>query len=292
MMTVAEAVRRFEGALGELGYSGATQAVYRAAARDFEGWLGSGAAEPVTAVRRADIERYQAHLATTGLSRSTQAIRVRAVKRLFEWCEARGMVFEAPTRGIVETPAETRARPQAASDEELARLLGALDASTAPGIRNRAIVHVLAETGVRRGELTALRLEDLSIDEGLLRVRGSSPRVVAMGPEARHWLERYLREARPALAARGRPTRALFLGTRNGIRLEPAGLTQMLREASQRAGLETTIRCQMLRNHFAARKLAAGTSLRALGTLLGHRDRWVTGATYGRGLAGRDEVPR
>ncbi|MBK7973187.1 MAG: phage integrase N-terminal SAM-like domain-containing protein [Deltaproteobacteria bacterium] len=108
-MTLDEAYARFRDALTTRNYTATTRDHYRRDIGWFLDWLGAGAGlREVTTVTRAEIERYQAHLADRArpqpLALQTQASRIRAVKRWFEWLVERGFLFESPTRGIVETP--------------------------------------------------------------------------------------------------------------------------------------------------------------------------------------------
>ena len=107
--------------------------------------------------------------------------------------------------------------PQTVSESQVESLLAAPDASNALGLRDRAMFELLYATGLRVSELVGLKLGELSLSEGLVRVvgKGSKERIVPLGEEARAWIERYLKRARPELLA-GRVSDAVFVTQRSG----------------------------------------------------------------------------
>ncbi|KNC28261.1 hypothetical protein FF38_03893 [Lucilia cuprina] len=91
------------------------------------------------------------------------------------------------------------------SDSETEQVMSAIDCEQPLGLRNRAILETFWSSGIRRKELSLLRLEDVDLSRGALRVhqgKGGKDRVVPLGERAVSWIQRYLKEVRPTLAAR------------------------------------------------------------------------------------------
>ena len=284
-MTLDEAYLRFQDALHARNYAPSTRSNYRHGVEGFLAWLGEGAGtRPVTSVTRGTIEGYQAHLAERGLAKATQAVRVRALKRWFEWLVDRGFLFESPTRGIVETPRGMRQLPAVLTEGEIERMLSTPNTATKDGLRDRAILELLYATGIRRGELVALDLGDLDLDRGLCHVRsgkGRKGRVVPFGASAKRWLRLYLREARPRYEKKPSRVRAVFLG-RFGDRLAGPRVHQIVRRVAEEAGVTRKADVHAFRHAFATHLVRAGADIVTVQRLLGHSSPGVTSQVYTR----------
>ncbi|MFZ8844090.1 tyrosine-type recombinase/integrase, partial [Thermoflexus sp.] len=158
---------------------------------------------------------------------------------------------------------QARAAPKALSEAELRRLLR--EARRSPNPLHRAVILLLAHTGLRASELCALRLSDVTLSErkGKIVVRGKGEKVreVPLNAEAREALREWL-AARPSV-----PEDALFIGRRGP--LTPSGVWRIVREYARRAGVEA--HPHVLRHTFATRLLReAGADLVAVAEILGH----------------------
>jgi integrase/recombinase XerD len=143
--------------------------------------------------------------------------------------------------------------------------------ATAEGLRDRAMLELMYGAGLRVSELVGLETVQLNLRQGALRVRGKGDkeRLVPLGEEARHWLERYLGEARPALAG-ARPGPELFVG-RRGAALSRQRFWRIVKQLAVRAGIDADrVTPHGLRHSFATHLLNHGADLRALQLLLGH----------------------
>jgi integrase/recombinase XerD len=138
------------------------------------------------------------------------------------------------------------------------------------GIRNRALYELIYSAGLRISEAVRLNTEDLFLSENMARVtgKGNKERLVVFGPDALHWLKRYLKEARPELQGIGK-TKALFLG-RSGKRLSRKGIWKNYKPIAVKAGLSTKL--HTMRHTFATELLAGGADLRSVQELLGHAE--------------------
>jgi len=155
-------------------------------------------------------------------------------------------------------PRRPRRLPDAPTSAEIEALLAALEGDGPLALRNRALVELVYSAGLRSAEAVGLDLGDVDFEQELVHVRhgkGGKDRVIPLGEEAQHWLARYLRDARPELAAGAND--ALFLSAR-GRRLDTSTLRRV------------TPHPHRLRHAFATHLLEGGADLRTIQELLGH----------------------
>ena len=138
-------------------------------------------------------------------------------------------------------------------------------------LRDRALFEVLYGVGARISEAVGLDVDDLDTDQGSVRLfgKGNKERRVPVGSYAREATAAYLVRGRPALAARGRGTPALFLNQR-GARLSRQSAWAALQAAADRAGLTGHLSPHTLRHSFATHLLDGGADVRVVQELLGH----------------------
>jgi site-specific recombinase XerD len=155
-------------------------------------------------------------------------------------------------------PRRARRLPDAPAAAEVERTLEALEGDGPVALRNRALVELVYSAGLRSAEAVGLDLGDVDFEQELVHVRqakGGKERVVPLGEEAALWLARYLRDARPVLAAGAND--ALFLSAR-GRRLDTSTLRRVVPHPHR------------LRHAFATHLLDGGADLRTIQELLGH----------------------
>jgi integrase/recombinase XerD len=152
------------------------------------------------------------------------------------------------------------------------QLLAAPQVESALGLRDKAMLETLYASGLRVSELVTLKLAQVSLDMGVVRVvgKGSKERLVPLGEEAIRWIQRYLREARPELLAR-RASDDLFV-TARGAAMTRQMFWHLLRRYALRGGLQKAISPHTLRHAFATHLLNHGADLRVVQLLLGHSD--------------------
>ncbi len=179
---------------------------------------------------------------------------------------------EDPTRA--RTRAEkTAALPKLLSEAQVEALLAAPDVESTLGLRDRAMIETLYATGLRVSELVGLKIAQVSLDSGVVRVigKGSKERLVPLGDEAVAWLQRYHKAARPALAAAGRSDH-LFLTARRTPMTRQAFWALIKRYAVKAAIPAAALSPHVLRHAFATHLLNHGADLRVVQLLLGHAD--------------------
>jgi site-specific recombinase XerD len=241
--------------LASPGLSAATRRGYAADLRDFARWYGDGELEAVDVRVLADYTADLGRARPGGkLAPATIARRLSAVRGLLRFSLGPGSVPDVPL-----APRRAGRLPDTPKPAEVEALLAA--ALTGPGplpLRNRALLELVYSAGLRSSEAVGLDLGDVDFEQERVLVRrgkGAKDRVVPLGEEAAHWVARYLREARPALA-RGAAD-ALFLSSR-GRRLDTSTLRRLLPHPHR------------LRHAFATHLLDGGADLRAIQELLGH----------------------
>jgi integrase/recombinase XerD len=231
----------------------------------------AGAARPVEALGRVDLERFVRDTMTSGLSPTSTARLVAATRGLYRFFRLTGRVAQNPAEEV-RAPRVLAALPRFLSIEDVDVLVAAPDVSTPKGLRDRALIEVLYATGLRVSELVGLRLPDVRVDHGYVQClgKGHKQRVVPLGDEAASWVRRYLADARPGIIRR-RDVPWLFVNMRGG-RLSRLGFWKILKAYGRRAGLGPHLSPHVLRHSFATHLLERGADLRAIQAMLGHAD--------------------
>ncbi|MFC0531940.1 tyrosine-type recombinase/integrase [Phytohabitans kaempferiae] len=256
-----------------------TRAAYR---RDIAGWLAWCAGRDLDPLGASflDVNAYGRELEATVEPRSgrplTPATVARKLSALSSWYD-----FLTKLRAVDANPVAGADRPKVARDhsstvgltpEEVDALLAAADAETGPhAARNRAAVALLADLGLRVGELVSLNLDDIGYERGHRSVRfvgkGGRPRRRALTPGTSAALDAYL-EIRP-----GPPEGAVFL-TASGARLDRHAVFRLVRRLARRAGIPAWAKLSphSLRHAFATTARAEGVPLEDVQDAMGHAD--------------------
>ena len=216
-----------------------------------------------------DISFYVGELARTGLSRASQRRNLAAIRSFYAYGIAEEWTKLNPAKSVV-LPRLLRRLPRVLSVPDVERLLGLPDVTDRYGLRDRAILEILYSAGLRASECVELRLRDLSMAQGFVRVlgKGGKTRIVPFGSHAKEWISSYLSESRAKLLGR-RASDWLFLA-RGGRRLSRVTLWHIVKSYSTRAGLGKKVSTHTLRHSFATHLLEGGADLRVVQELLGH----------------------
>jgi len=261
-------VDRFIDALWlEDGLAANSLAAYRRDLRQLSAQLGG---RDLLEAGEADLQGYFA--STFAESRaSTANRRLATLRRFYRWALREGMIDGDPTLRLVGAKAPPRF-PKSLTEEQVEALLTAPDAGSDLGLRDRAMLELLYATGLRVTELVGMKLVEVSLGDGLVRVtgKGQKERVVPVGEEARLWLERYIGHARPALL-KGGSADALFV-TRQGRSMTRQMFWKLVRRYALLADIRAPLSPHGLRHAFATHLLNHGADLRVVQMLLGHAD--------------------
>lgn len=259
----------------ETGSARATQSAYRSDLALAARWLAAQGRAGLAAASRADLFAVLAMRSAAGYSARSTARLMAALRAFFADALRHQRVVADPT-ALLERPALPRSLPKALAESQIDALLNAPDLGTPTGLAERTMLELLYATGLRVSELVALPTLAVNLRQGVLRVRGKGgkERLVPIGAEAQHWLERYLAEARPVLARasgerRANPT-ALFLGP-DGEPPTRQWFWARLKSLAGAAGIDPTkVTPHGLRHSFATHLLNHGADLRVVQMLLGH----------------------
>ncbi len=220
---------------------------------------------------RADIPRYLLALREAGLAPRSVARHLSAIRQFHRFLVRQGRAKADPTAHL-DAPRPWQRLPGVLSSDEVERLLAARETSTPQGKRNRAMLELMYASGLRVSELIGLRLGDVDLGLGVVRVvgKGDKERLVPLGDAAAECLRAYLKDGRPRLEKR-RASDFLFVG-RHGRGLTRQMFWQFIKRAAVAAGITRPVTPHTLRHSFATHLLERGADLRSVQLMLGHAD--------------------
>ncbi len=264
-------VDRFLDALWlEDGLARNSLAAYRRDLALFAQWLAREHGRALAQAGAVDLQAYM--LARHADSKATSANRRLAVfRRFWRWALRERVAAEDPTLRL--RPARQAMRvPRTLTEAQVDALLAAPAVDAALGVRDRAMLELMYASGLRVSELVGLKLVELSLADGVVRVfgKGSKERLVPFGEEARRWLESWLAAARGELLG-GRRSDALFVTVRAAAMTRQM-FWNLVKRYALLAGIHAPISPHTLRHAFATHLLNHGADLRAVQLLLGHAD--------------------
>jgi len=234
-------------------------------------WLGHAHARELVRATEADLLGYIT--ARHDGSKATSANRRLAVfRRFYRWGLRERLVESDPTLKL--RPARPPLRvPKSITEAQVDALLAAPNLDTPLGARDRAMLELMYASGLRVSELVTLKLVELSLPDGVVRVmgKGAKERLVPFGDEARRWLEAWLATSRPGLLD-GRRSDALFVTQRDAAAMSRQMFWNLVKKYALAAGIRNPISPHTLRHAFATHLLNHGADLRAVQLLLGHAD--------------------
>ena len=253
-----------------------TQKAYSEAVRQFDAFLGDrGMPRAVGSIRREHVESFiEDQLAR--LRPASAANRYRSLQQFFRWLVDEGELKDSPMAKM-RPPAVPEEPPTVLTDENLAALWKVTSGTSFDDRRDRAILRLLLDGGIRRAELAGLRLEDVDRDQDVVLVlgKGRRPRAVPYDREAARDLDRYIDRARKDHPHADEPW--LWLGKKG--RLTETGIAQLLRRRGQEAGLDG-LHPHLFRHTWAHQQLAAGMQETDLMRIAGWKSRQMV-ARYG-----------
>jgi integrase/recombinase XerD len=197
--------------------------------------------------------------------------RLSVLKRFYQLALRQRQVSEDPCLRMASAKQPTRF-VHTLTESQVEVLLGAPDVSTPLGLRERTMLEVMYASGLRVSELVALKVVELSLNDGVLRVtgKGSKTRLVPFGEQARLWLERYMKQARGVILG-GKVDDALFVTGRGGPMTRQM-FWNIIKKHAARAEIRAPLSPHTLRHAFATHLLNHGADLRVVQLLLGHSD--------------------
>ncbi len=243
---------------------------YRQDLTHFAQWLEKDAAKDLLQVEQFDIQRYLAFKFPISKPRSISRL-IASLRRLYRFALRESKIAQDPSLQI-ESPKLPRSLPKSLSEDEVESLLAAPDLNNPIGLRDRAMLELLYASGLRVSELVGLKVTEVSLSEGVVRVtgKGSKTRLVPMGEVAVDWITRYLKEARPDILEK-RLSDSMFV-TQRGAAMTRQAFWYLIKRYALVAGIRKPMSPHVLRHAFATHLLNHGADLRVVQMLLGHSD--------------------
>lgn len=263
--------------LRELAYAPRSVTAYNWSIRSFLHWAEYNKIYAPEQITRATLERYQRWLfhyrgqGNRALCVTTQRERLSTLKSFFTWCSKAHQLPINPAADLELPHKPHQPLPRALSVQEIHAVLAVPNTSDPLGLRDRAILETFYATGIRRSELVHLDVADLDLVREVLLIRkgkGGKDRMVPLGAQATHWLDRYLRETRPLLETEGHDA-ACFL-TGYGARFSAGALGNWVRQVLVKAHISRAGNCHLFRHSCATHMLENGADIRYIQQLLGH----------------------
>ncbi|MFA7240471.1 MAG: site-specific tyrosine recombinase XerD [Sulfuricellaceae bacterium] len=218
-----------------------------------------------------DLQAYLQHQFQVAQTRPSTASReLSSLRRFYRYLLRAGLIDLDPTLQI-PSPKQLRPLPKNLSEADVEALLQ-VPVDDPLGMRDKAMLETLYATGLRVSELVALKISEVSLDMGVVRVigKGGKERLVPLGEEAIAWITRYLNEARPLLL-NSRASDDLFV-TQRGEAMTRQAFWYLIKRRALQTGVTKTLSPHTLRHAFATHLLNHGADLRVVQMLLGHQD--------------------
>ncbi|MBY4697948.1 site-specific tyrosine recombinase XerD [Burkholderia latens] len=253
----------------EHGLARNTLDAYRRDLMLFSQWLAATHGAPLDAADEAMVTGYIAARSDGKATSSNRRLSV--FRRYYGWAVREHRATADPTLRITSAKQGTRF-PSTLSEAQVEALLGAPDIATPLGLRDRTMLELMYASGLRVSELVTLKTVEVGLNEGVVRVmgKGSKERLVPFGEVAHGWIERYLRDARPALLG-ARAADALFV-TARGDGMTRQQFWNIIKRHALKAEVRAHLSPHTLRHAFATHLLNHGADLRVVQLLLGHSD--------------------
>lgn len=248
----------------------------RSSLRNFVRFLESEKITDLEDLTSQALEAYRTDLAFsltakgTPLGRQTQIQILCNVKGFTAFLKAKDYLFQDPAEGL-SIPKQPQRLPKAIlTAKEVERLMRAPDMRTSRGYRNRIILEILYDTGIRRSEVSAIKLADLDLNGGYIRItgKGDKDRVVPVSNRVCELIRNYLLFVRPSFVQGDDPGHLLL--NRWGNRLDPNGVWAAVHRCIKLAGIKKRVSTHTLRHSCATHMLKNGAPVRHIQEMLGH----------------------
>lgn len=232
-------------------------------------WLSAENIDPLQ-VELDDLHRFAAALMDVGIGITSIARILSGVRSFYTFLLEDGYIEDDPTE-LLESPKRPERLPSVLTLEEVEKLENAIDLSQPEGQRDRAVIEVLYSCGLRVSELCNLKLSDLYLEEGFMRVlgKGSKQRLVPVSPRAIKELELWFAD-RCHIDVKPGEEDFVFVSHRRGKHLSRITVFHNLKVYAEKAGITKPLSPHTLRHTFATHLLEGGANLRAIQAMLGH----------------------
>ena len=264
-------IQAYENYLSKVKQASAnTISSYMRDIRQFSQWLQQNEGLDVIDATQLNISSYLSRLEEEGRTGSTVSRNLASLKNFYAYVVSSGFLERTPVTDIRVNRGEKK-MPQILTGREIELLLSQPVCVDAKGYRDKAMLEVMYATGIRVSELIDLDIDDVNIEQGIIKCNtAKKSRVIPLYPAALKALSVYIRDIRETMLALS-DERALFVNL-NGVRMSRQGFWKILKHYQASAHINKEITPHTLRHSFAVHLLENGADLGSLQELMGHSD--------------------
>jgi integrase/recombinase XerD len=224
------------------------------------------------AVTLDELHNFVATLMDLGITSRSIARILAGVRTFYKFLLLESEIPADPTE-LLESPSRSGHLPDVLTVEEIDHLIQTIDLDKPEGQRDRAIIETLYSCGLRVSELCKLKISDLFLNEGFIRVhgKGKKERLVPISPLAIEELTLWFQQ-RDNISIRPGHEDTVFVSIRRGTSLSRITIFHIVKTLALEAGIRTTISPHTFRHSFATHLLEGGANLRAIQEMLGHEE--------------------
>ncbi len=238
--------------------------------RQYAQWLQESEGIDVVDASQQNIRDYLTHLDEEGRSAATKSRNLASLRNFYAYVVSSGFLEQTPVTSIKIDRGEKK-MPQILTGREIELLLAQPAPVDPKGIRDKAMLEVMYATGIRVTELIDLDIDDVNLEQGILKCNGAKKtRAIPLYPAAQKALTVYTRDTRTAMLADPKE-RALFVNV-NGVRMSRQGFWKILKFYQNSAHIDKEITPHTLRHSFAVHLLENGADIGSVQELMGHSD--------------------
>ncbi len=217
-----------------------------------------------------DLQHFIKSIAELSISDTSQARIISGIRAFYKYCLLENISAKDPTV-LLEAPKLKRKLPDVLSFEEIENMIAQIDMSKPEGGRNKAILETMYSCGLRVSEVVNLRISQLYLDVGFIRVlgKGDKERLVPIGRSAAKYITIYKNDIRVHIPVKKGNEDVLFLN-KHGSKLSRVMIFYIIKEMAKKAGIKKTVSPHTFRHSFATHLVEGGADLRAVQEMLGH----------------------
>lgn len=221
-------------------------------------------------IKLKDLQQFIKWIAELGMTASSQARIISGVRAFYKYCLLEDISKTDPT-ALLEAPKQKRLLPDVLSFDEIEKIISCIDLSKPEGGRNKAILETMYSCGLRVSELVNLKISQLYLDVGFIRVlgKGDKERLVPIGSSAIKYINIYKNTIRVHIAPTKGNEDILFLNYR-GSKLSRVMIFYIIKDLALKAEIKKTVSPHTFRHSFATHLVEGGADLRAVQEMLGH----------------------
>lgn len=225
----------------------------------------------ITQVTLDNLHTFAAGLRDLGIAPRSQVRIISGIKSFFKFLLTDEYIKTDPSE-FLESPKTGRHLPDVLTVSEIDRIVASIDLLQPEGHRNKAMIETMYGCGLRVSELCGLKLNDIYLDEGFIKVtgKGNKQRLVPMSPTAIKEIRIYLEGTRNFIDIKPGAESYLFLSVRRGRPISRVMVFDIVKKLSREAGITKSISPHTFRHSFATHLLEGGANLRAIQCMLGH----------------------